>query len=360
MITAQSEAFKAWYPEIFSNLSNDTRISILRYAILAANTHNIQPWKIKLINNDSIYLYIDSSRLLRNTDPDLRHIFLSQGTFIETFIIAATHFGYECNITYLPLGIPTIDNPASCPIALITLGKSNKVSEDKLFKYITKRSTSHAVFTNRNINETQKMELLSNNKYENNGFVVKLYDDSAMLNKINLLMIEGMKIQANTIGPHSETIKMIRFRKKHLWEKRDGFSFQDLGVTGLKLKLAERFATPAMANSSFFKANVVRSIKKMAESAKAYVYIYAPEDTRENQIISGQMFCNLHLKCTMLGLSFQPMDHIFQKYDELSECENKMCDLVRIEDKTPMAVFRVGYSNTSYHTPRRDVNDLFV
>ena|GEM_PF-4772163 len=260
----------------------------------------------------------------------------------------------------MPLGIPSLEAPDALPIALISIKQDNTIKENELFKVIPQRCTSHAVFNDKSVSELQKKELLKTNIYKDEGFNMKIFDSPDMLLKINELMIEAMRIQANTPGPHSETIKMIRFRKKHLHERKDGFSFNDLGVTGLKLKLAENFATPEMENSNFFKKNVVKAIRKMAESAKAYVCIYAPEDTRANQIITGQMFCNAHLRTTSQGLSFQPMDHIFQKYVELTEIEKAMCDLVKISNKIPMAVFRIGYADVSYHTPRRPIEELLM
>jgi hypothetical protein len=356
------EAYKVWNPEEYSSQSNDARYHILKYAILAANTHNIQPWRLLLKDRDMIYLYIDASRLLRYTDPDLRHIYLSQGTFIETFIIAASHFGYRCEVNLLPTGIPSIENPDEFPVASITIRKDSFIVEDELFTSITKRSTSHAVFNDKKVTKEQQKQLLSSNKHKKQGFELRFFDETKIMDEISDLLIKAMVIQCNTEGPHSETIKMIRFRKKYLYALKDGFSFSDLGVTGFKLKLAERFATPAMANSAFFKANVARSIKKMSKSAKAFGVIYAPQDTRETQIVSGQIFCNVHLRTSRLGLSFQPMDHVFQKYKELHNIENAMCNLVRLEnsEKVPMAIFRIGYSDYEYHTPRRPVEEILI
>jgi HAD superfamily hydrolase (TIGR01490 family) len=356
------EAYKAWSPEKYTPQTNDVRCNILQYAILAANSHNIQPWRLDLQKENVVYLYIDASRLLRHTDPDLRHIYLSQGTFIETFIIAASHFGYRCKVDLLPAGIPSVEKPDEYPVASITLKKDGTVVEDDLFPSITKRCSSHAIFKKKEISKEQLEQLLLSNHFKNQGFVMCFFDEAQMKRQISDLLTKAMAIQCNTQGPHSETIKMIRFRNKHLYSLKDGFSFRDLGVTGFKLKLAERFATPKMANSSFFKANVAKSIKIMSETAQAFGVIYAPHDTRENQIISGQIFCNVHLKVTQLGLSFQPMDHVFQKYRELHEIEKAMCRLVQYGhlDLVPMAIFRTGYSDYTYHTPRRPVEDLLI
>jgi HAD superfamily hydrolase (TIGR01490 family) len=356
------EAYKVWSPEKYTPQTNDVRCNILNYAILAANSHNIQPWRLDLQKKNVVYLYIDASRLLRHTDPDLRHIYLSQGTFIETFVIAASHFGYRCEVDLLPAGIPSIEKPDEYPVASITLKKDASIIEDDLFPSITKRCTSHAVFKNKKIAKEQLSELLLSNHFSNQGFAMCFFDEDQMKHQISDLLTKAMAIQCKTQGPHSETIKMIRFRNKHLYSLKDGFSFRDLGVTGFKLKLAERFATPAMANSSFFRANVAKSIKKMSETAQAFGVVYAPYDTRANQIIAGQIFCNVHLKATQLGLSFQPMDHVFQKYAELHEIERAMCNLVEygLLDLIPMAIFRIGYADYTYHTPRRPVEDMLI
>jgi hypothetical protein len=356
------EAYKVWTPEEYATQSNDVRCHILKYAILAANTHNIQPWKVDLREKNTVCLYIDASRLLRYTDPDLRHIYLSQGTFIETFVIAASHFGYSCEVNLLPLGIPSIEKPDEYPVASIILKKDSSVIEDELFSSITNRCTSHAIFKNQEISKEQLGQLLLSNNFKNQGFAMYFFDDAQMKRQISDLLTKAMAIQCNTKGPHSETIKMIRFRNKHLYSLKDGFSFRDLGVTGFKLKLAERFATPTMANSSFFKANVAKSITRMSKTAQAFGVIYAPQDTRDNQIISGQIFCNVHLKTTQLGLSFQPMDHVFQKYTELCEIEKAMCDLIKYGTLglIPMAIFRIGYSDHIYHTPRRPLENILM
>lgn len=354
------KAFKYWNASNIENEKDDIRCKIIKYAILAPNTHNIQPWKIRLDSTDGFYLYIDENRLLRHTDPDLRHIYMSQGTFLETLKIAATNFKHKCNITLLPEGIPSIENPDQYPVAYVQFEKDNSLKTHGLFAYITKRCTSHAVFDGEKIPEKDIKSLAESNYLQNEGYDFKTFNSSAIMDKMTDILIRAMKIQTNTAGPHSETIKMIRFRKKDLYTQQDGFSFQDLGVTGFRLYLAEHFATPGMANSAFFKKNVMRSFGMMARSAKAFCVIYAPEDTRETQILSGQLFCSSYLKATQLGLALQPMDHVFQKYKELESIEQEMCKAVEYNNKVPMAIFRIGYSNKSYHTPRRSIEDIYI
>lgn len=56
---------------------------------------------------------------------------------------------------------------------------------------------------------------------------------------------------------------------------------------------------------------------------------------------------------------------VLQYFFWLSEKESDskiktMCNLIEIEGKIPMAVFRIGYADSSHHTPRRALEDFFI
>src|SRR5262245_45222164 len=65
---------------------------ILQTAILAPSPHNVQPWRIKIINDREADLYIDGSRTLPKEDVTGSFIILTMGMFIEAVsLIAANH-----------------------------------------------------------------------------------------------------------------------------------------------------------------------------------------------------------------------------------------------------------------------------
>ena len=82
----------------------DIRWIVLSYAILAANMHNTQPWIVDLTGPGGLDLYVDQQRLLPETDPPARQIYISQGTFLENLKLAAQQYGYRTNIIYFPKG----------------------------------------------------------------------------------------------------------------------------------------------------------------------------------------------------------------------------------------------------------------
>ena len=74
---------------------------LLRYAILAPSSHNTQPWKFS-IGEDEIRIFVDKTRWLKVADSDQRELHVSIGCALENLLIAAEHFGYALQVTYFP------------------------------------------------------------------------------------------------------------------------------------------------------------------------------------------------------------------------------------------------------------------
>lgn len=352
-------AYDIWDP---ASLISDAHLlahKCLLYAVLSANTHNIQPWKFKLSSEGVILLYIDHLRLLPDTDPDLRHIYISQGTFLETLSIAASHFGAVARIDFFPNGEDSIEDTGNNPIAAVTIVRTN-VSEDSLFGQISRRFTSHSVFTKDSVSMQQQEKISGCHTVDR--FEVRIISDASILSKINKLLIEAMSIQTAIDKTHEETIKMMRYGHKSAIFLRDGFSFADLGVSGFKLFLLERIATESFVRSSFFKKNIVRGVTAMAHSAQAYGAIYSPLDDRIDQVVAGQILTRVYLTVCKEGLALQPMDHVLQKYKELQAVESQMLKLLEYNGMVPQCFFRVGVSahRKPQHTPRRQFSEMLI
>ena len=72
---------------------------IIRYATLAANGHNAQPWKFAL-RPGAIEIHPDYSRRLAAVDPADRELWISLGCALENLLIASRAMGYAAVVTY--------------------------------------------------------------------------------------------------------------------------------------------------------------------------------------------------------------------------------------------------------------------
>ena len=72
---------------------------LLRYAILAPSSHNTQPWKFS-VAEDEIRVLVVRTRWLKVADPDQRELYISVGCALENLLIAAEHFGYGHQVAF--------------------------------------------------------------------------------------------------------------------------------------------------------------------------------------------------------------------------------------------------------------------
>jgi hypothetical protein len=74
---------------------------LVRYATMAANSHNTQPWAFR-IDGDRIRLVADLDRRCPVVDPDDHHVFASLGCAAENIMTAASAFGLKGHLAFEP------------------------------------------------------------------------------------------------------------------------------------------------------------------------------------------------------------------------------------------------------------------
>ena len=76
---------------------------LVRWAVLAPSSHNSQPWRFS-IRDEEIWIFADKSKWLKVADADERELHISLGCALENLQIAAQYFGYAPTVTYFPDG----------------------------------------------------------------------------------------------------------------------------------------------------------------------------------------------------------------------------------------------------------------
>jgi hypothetical protein len=91
-----------WRPSDSTDLPlPGVRRELVRYATLAANSHNTQPWRFRL-SDRSILVLPDPGRRLHAVDPDDHHVFASLGCAVENIVQAAGAFGLRAFPSFEP------------------------------------------------------------------------------------------------------------------------------------------------------------------------------------------------------------------------------------------------------------------
>lgn len=146
----QPKYLEPWQ-KTYSQKFDDPRIRLAAHGLLAANGHNMQPWKIQLDKNNPMvfYLYADIERLTNKVDPPARQMMVTQGTFWENVKIAGDESGYQTAIELFPEGAyneqELSESMKTKPVAKITLAKT-KPQCDPLYNFLFLPDTNRAAY----------------------------------------------------------------------------------------------------------------------------------------------------------------------------------------------------------------------
>lgn len=306
---------------------------LVRYAVLAASSHNTQPWRFKVAGDDTLEVYLDRSRWLRVADADLREMHVSVGCALENVLVAAEHFGYGCNVSYTP----DADEPDLAARVLIGAPPApSPFRPPDLFGAITTRHTNHKTYDPRPVPpaDLRRVESCA----AEGGVSIFLTDDEGVRRAV-----DGLMARADAAQFADPAFR----RELGYWVGQ--------GVFGTPWPMAQ------VARLAITRLNLGKSTAKkdheLLMSAPVLGLICSEGDDRATQIRVGQVFERVYLTCATLGLGLQPMSQIVQ----LPGIRAELAELVPARGLVPQQPFRLGYAEPEgRHTPRRRLAEVLT
>ncbi len=337
----------------------DIRMTLLSYAILAANPHNKQPWLIELTGPLSFDLYVDPDRLLPETDPPYRQIHIGQGTFLENLALAAPHHGYRAEIRTFPQGQYSNTALERKPVASILLHKESEVARDPLFNQILARRSNKRAYDNQAVKPAE-LEILQS-IFSQSPFSLTIDTSPERREALAQMMIKAMIVESSGRQRDMETLSMFRFNDEEMEKHRDGFGFGQAGLTGMKRFMVEMFSSREAAEElgSSWIEETIKLTTAQAESAMAYGWIISTSNSRLDQVLVGRVYERLNLQATALGLAMHPMSQILQEYEDMIPLQRTFRSSLNLPaGHTVQMLFRLGHAEPTPHAPRRSARGL--
>jgi len=312
---------------------DDPRLFALSYALLAPNPHNRQPWLIELEGPDAFVLHRDKSRVLPQTDPFDRQIFVGLGCFLELMTVAATQRGKVAEITLFPEG-------QDGPVAHVQLNEG--ASADPLAGAILDRRSCKEPFEDRPVPEAVAAELA---RY---GTVFTEPDTVAEIKKLTW---DAWLTEMHTHRALKESVDLMRFGKAEINANPDGI---DLGGPFLEsLMLAGMLTRENQLDpqSTGFREGV-KMYEAMLHATPAYVALTTAGNDRPDQIAAGRRWLRLNLETTRLGLALHPVSQALQEYKEMKAHYADAHRMLAKPGETVQMLGRLGYGPKTARTPR--------
>ena len=199
---------------------------LLEIAIHAPSPHNVQPWRVKIINDTEAELYIDSTRTLPKEDITGSFIISTMGMFIEALDILAGHrnsrIEYELfddaeTIAPAILEAKTRKLISFAKLRLVPGRETESRYDEELF---LKRRTSRLHLKNEKISE-ESVDILGQIAGEWKQ-VFTVTSDAEQIERILRWNTKALFEDLNSADYHDEIVEWFRYTKNQSLRHRDG------------------------------------------------------------------------------------------------------------------------------------------
>ncbi|MBB4367092.1 hypothetical protein GGD65_008167 [Bradyrhizobium sp. CIR18] len=291
---------------------------LVRFATLAANSHNTQPWVFSAHGNE-ITIAPDFSRRCPAVDPDDHHLFVSLGCAAENLILAASTLGWRAD--------PVIDGDR----IVITLEETPPAAS-ALAAAIPVRQCTRATFDGRPA-PPETLRRLENACREPDVTTILLTEHAAIA-KVADYVLEGNAAQMRDGAFMRELVNWIRFNETEALASMDGLFSPASGNPSLPSWLAR----PLM-KLFFTESGENKKYREQLVSSAGVVVLTANRSDTPRWIAVGRACQRFGLQATALGLKYafvnQPV--------EVAALRPQFAASLGLGERRPDIVMRFGY-----------------
>lgn len=322
--------YQAYAQRLRAPLPADARlVDLVRYATLAANSHNTQPWRFH-VQAGSIDILPDLSRATPAVDPDNHHLFASLGCAAENLAIAGIASGHPGTLTLREDGGIHFAHARAAP------------RQDPLLDAIPRRQSTRAVYDGRSVSSADIRALQSAARMP--GVRAIVLTDRARIGRVRDLAVAGNDAQLADAAFMAELKHWLRFNPRSAMARGDGLYAAATGNPSLPDALGHR------AFDVFFTARAENDRLARSIDSSAGIAVFVGErDDRAHWVAAGRACQRFALMATTLGLR-----HAFINQPvEVARLRPELAVLVDEHGLRPDIVLRFGHGPVLPYSPRR-------
>jgi hypothetical protein len=340
----------------------------LSYALLAPNSHNRQPWIADIREPNVITLYVDRERLLPMTDPWFRQIVVSQGTFIESLVIALRERGIDPQVQLFPDGEFKARELDERPVARVTWQSDISATapvKDPLFAQLLRRHTAKVAYDTSRPVAPELLDELRRSIGPRVNFAGTV--DSGKIEPLRRLCLESAKVELSTERTIMESLRLTRVGPAEIAQYRDGISINEW-LPRLAVMLGEFDRSKPPAPGSVADKKSIERFEQHSLTAMGFVWLSTPTAQhmpagtgRSAEVNAGRAYMRLQLKATELGLQVHPMSQAPQEFPEMKVHYDALHQVLLgkpATEETVQMFCRIGYCPEQQHTPRRPLDSI--
>lgn len=311
---------------------------LIRYATLAANSHNTQPWRFK-ITDGGIEILPDMARRIAIVDPDNHHLFASLGCAAENLAIACGARGKPGELSF---------NPTNTGSVMFAFGSGPPV-EHALFDAIPKRQSTRGDYDGRTVSGPDLQALSAAASVP--GVDLILITDRPQMDRVRDLVLAGNSAQISDAAFVRELKQWLRFSPRHAIETGDGLFSVSSGSPALPDWLG-----PLLFDLAFKADSENEKYARQLASSSGIAVFVSQKNDPEHWILAGRACQRFALQATALGLKYAFINQAV----EVTGLRPELAALVGLPGRRPDIVVRFGYGPAMQYSARRPVERTII
>lgn len=312
---------------------------LIRFATLAANSHNTQPWRFGLVTG-GIEIRPDLGRRLAAVDPDNHHLFASLGCAAENLSLAAAARGKVGELSF---------DPSQGGVVRFAFGTGNR-QPSELFEAIPQRQSTRGDYKGRPVCAND-LHALRSAAGAVPGVDLVLITERPQIDQVRELVVAGNSMQIADPAFMRELKAWLRFNPRQALAAGDGLFSATSGNPLLPAWLG------SLAIDTFFNATAENNKYARQIASSAGIAVFAAEkDDPEHWVLAGRACQRFALQATALG-----MKHAFINQPvEVPTLRPELASLIGLPGRRPDIVMRFGYGPALPFSARRPVEAVLT
>jgi hypothetical protein len=311
---------------------------LVRYATLAASSHNTQCWRFQL-EHAAISILPDLERRCPVVDPDDHHLFVSLGCAAENLAQAAQVNGLRSTISF----------DATAGDAVRVALEPGRSIQSPLFQAIPRRQCTRAEYDGRRLTAEQ-LKLLQQAGC-GNGIDVLLLTDRAGIETVLEQVVEGNRAQMSDPAFLRELERWIRFSQREAVRAGDGLFSRSTGNP----------AVPRWLGSLIFKLpftarNENQKIVRQIRSSAGIAVFFSEADDKPHWVEAGRCYERFALQATAQGVC----NAFLNQPVEVTALRPRFATSLGLGCRRPDLVVRFGAGPPMPRSLRRPIEDVIV
>lgn len=330
------QAAQIWNPTENESTASSPMGELIRYATLAANGHNTQPWRFAL-TADSIEIRPDLARHLPVVDPQDRELWISLGCALENLLIAARASGYAADVTY----------PDAADA--IRVGLAAAVPQGSpLFDAIPRRQNTRSAYDGQPVKAADLDRVLATPLEP--GVTLRPVTAAGDMAQVQEYVRQGNLAQYGDRAFLDELIGWLRFNQRAALATRDGLFTRCSGNPEVPAWLGRIFVSGGKPEQQ-----ADADAAKLSSSAGALV-IASTREGKSAWVRAGQVYERLALQMTSLGIKSAFVNQPI----EVAALRGQFGSALGLAAAQPQLLLRFGYAPDMPRSLRRPVAQVLV